>query len=79
MTGYAAVIIGIVIVMYSIIASSIGAPLGIKSGKALLSFGGFIIALGFLTAGFWSQEKELVRVGLLFIGGIAIIAMMFLI
>ena len=76
MTGYAVVIMGIVIVMYSIAAATTGVPFAEKNAGALLSFGGFITALGFVTAGFWSTEGEVLRTGLILMGGATIIAMM---
>jgi len=78
MSGYAVVIMGVVMVMYSIAAASTGYSLAVKNASAFLSFGGFIIALGFITAGFWSTENEIIRVGLVVMGGATIIAMMVL-
>jgi len=76
MAGYAVVIIGVVITMYTLAATATGFPLAEKTSGALLSFGGFITALGFITAGFWSTENEVLRTGLMVIGGATIIAMM---
>jgi len=78
MTGYAVVIMGVVMVMYSIAAAATGFPLAVKNAGAFLSFGGFIIALGFITAGFWSTENEIIKVGLVVMGGVTAIAMMVL-
>ena len=42
MTGYAVVIMGVVIVMYAVAAAATGQALAEKNAGALLSFGGFI-------------------------------------
>ncbi len=78
MTGYAVVVMGIVIVMYAVAAAATGQPFAEKNASALLSFGGFITAIGFITAGFWSSENDILRTGLMLIGGATIIAMMVL-
>jgi len=78
MTGYAVVIMGVVIVMYAVAAAATGQQFAEKNAGALLSFGGFITAMGFITAGFWSTENEVLRTGLMLIGGATIISMMFL-
>ena len=75
MTGYAVVIVGVVIVMYAVAAAATGQPMAEKNANALLSFGGFITAIGFITAGFWSTEDDVLRTGLMMIGGATIISM----
>jgi len=79
MTGYAVVIMGVVIVMYAVAAAATGQALAEKNAGALLSLGGFITAIGFITAGFWSTENEIIRTGLMLIGGATIISMMFMV
>jgi len=74
-TGYAIVVMGLVIVMYAIAGASAGFPMGIKTAGALISFGGFIVSLGFLSAGFWSTEGNALRTALIVMGGVTIIAM----
>jgi len=74
--GYALIVMGLVIVMYAIAGASAGFPMGIKNEGALVSFGGFIVSLGFLSSGFWSNEGNILRTALIVVGGSAIIAMM---
>lgn len=74
MTGYAAVIMGIAIIMFTIAATSMGATIAVARSAALLAFGGFIAAWGFLTAGCFSNEPSEVRAGLIIAGAITILA-----
>ncbi len=79
MTGYAAIIIGISVVMFSIVATSIGATIAVARSSALLSFGGFITAWGFLTTGCFSKEPDVVRASMIIASAIVILATMSLV
>ena len=78
MTGYGAIVIGISIIMMSIIAASTGTPIAVMRSKALMSFGGFMVALGFVTAGCFSKDSEEVRAGMSIAGAIVIVGTMML-
>lgn len=79
MTGYAAIIIGISVIMFSIVATSMGATIAVARSSALLSFGGFIAAWGFLTTGCFSKEPDVIRAGMIVASAIVILATMSLI
>jgi len=79
MTGYGAIIVGISIIMLSIVAASMGTPMGVMRSKALMSFGGFMVALGFVTSGCFSKDSEEVRAGMSIAGAIVIVGTMMLI
>jgi len=79
MTGYGAIVIGISIIMMSIIAASMGTPLAVMRSKALMSFGGFMVALGFVTSGCFSKDSDEVRAGMSIAGAIVIVGTMMLI
>lgn len=73
MTGYAAVVIGIAVIMFSIIAASSGAQIA-ERAKGLLGFGMFIAAWGYITAGCFSKEPAEVRAGLIIASALTILA-----
>ncbi len=79
MTGYAVIIGGIAVIMFSVVATSMGATIAVARSPALLSFGGFITAWGFLTTGCFSKEPDVVRAGMIVAGAIVILATMSLI
>ncbi len=80
MTGYAAVIIGLAVIMFSIAGLVGGAPAAVAKSKGMMSFGGFIAAWGFITAGCFSKDEPgEVRAGLIVASAITILATIMLI
>jgi len=79
MTGYGAIVMGMAIIMLSIVAVSLGTPMAVLRSKALLSFGGFMVALGFVTAGCFSKDSDQVRAGMTIAASIVIVGTMLLI
>ena len=78
MTGYGAIVVGIAIIMLSVVAASLGTPIAVMRSKALMSFGGFMVALGFVTAGCFSKDSEEVRAGMSIAGAIVVVGTMML-
>jgi len=80
MTGYAAVIIGLTVIMFSLVGLVAGAPAAIAKSKGMMGFGGFIAAWGFITAGCFSKDEPAeVRAGLIIASAITILATIMLI
>lgn len=79
MTGYAAVIIGLAVIMFSLVGIVAGAPAAIAKSKGMMGFGGFIAAWGFITAGCFSTEPSEVRAGLIVASSVTILATIMLI
>ena len=80
MTGYAAVIIGLAVIMFSVVGTVTGTPVAVAKSKGMVGFGGFIAAWGFITAGCFSKEEPSeVRAGLIIASSIAILASIMLI
>jgi len=78
MTGYAAVIIGLAVIMFSIAGTVTGAA--VAKSKGMMGFGGFIAAWGFITSGCFSKdEPSEVRAGLIIASAITILATIMLI
>ena len=76
MSGYAMIVIGISIIMFSIAGVSLGATLAVARSDALLSFGGFIAAFGFITAGYLSSASDTLKASMIVSAGIVILATM---
>jgi len=80
MTGYAAVIIGLAVIMFSIAGTVSGAPVAVAKSKGMMGFGGFIAAWGFITSGCFSKDEPgEVRAGLIIASAITILATIMLI
>ena len=80
MTGYAAVIIGLTVIMFSLVGIVTGAPGAITKSKGTMGFGGFIAAWGFITAGCFSKDEPgEVRAGLIIASAVTILATIMLI
>lgn len=78
-TGYGIIVIGLALIMLSTVAASVAGPLAVLKSKALMSFGGFLIALGFITSSCFSKDSDNVRAGMAIASAIIVAGTMMLI